>query len=109
MMHLDFAAGRSRKLYGALDNLWLGRRRGFCRTPDADVHSHHGTADHQRMGNVVVAVAQIGQFEPLQRALLFPNRLQIGQDLARMGHVGQRVNHRHRGVTRHLFKIAVLE
>ena len=53
------------------------------------------------MRHVVGAVAEVGQRPPGERALALDHRLQVGQDLARVVLVGERVDHRHPADRRH--------
>ncbi len=62
---------------------------------DGDVDARRDPAEHQRVRHVVGAVAEVGQPQPLQRALALGERLQVGQHLARVELVGQRVDDRH--------------
>ena len=63
---------------------------------DGDVDTGGHPAQHQRVRHVVGAVAEVGQPQPVQRALALGERLQIGEHLARVELVGQRVDDRHR-------------
>ena len=73
------------------------------------MHAHFRAGEKQGVGHIVEAVAQIGQFQAREAALVLFNGLQVRQDLARMGKVGQRIDHRDRGGLGHLFNVLVLE
>ena len=66
------------------------------RSGDGDVHTGGHAAQHERMRHVVGAVAQVGQSEPAQSALLLVECLQVGEHLAGMKLVGQCVDYRNR-------------
>ena len=57
------------------------------------MHPRKRAGEQQRVSHVV-AVAEVSESEPGQRALLFPNRLQVGECLTWVRIVGQRVDDR---------------
>ena len=81
----QFAAGfHQRRVRGAL-------RRG----DGSEIHTHFRRRDHQRIGHVVVRVAQKAQFHFGQRLLrMFAHRQHVGQRLRRVKFIGQAVPYR---------------
>ena len=65
------------------------------RAGDPDVHAGQRAAEQVGVGHVVGGVAEVGQRQPGQPALVLADGLQVGQHLARVELVGQRVDHRH--------------
>jgi hypothetical protein len=90
----DRGAGGRGAPFGGGPHRLVGRE--CAGSGDRDVNAGGGAAQQQRVRHVVGAVAEIGQFEPGQRPLAFGDRLQVGQHLAGMELVGERVDHRHR-------------
>ena len=74
------------------------RRVGVKPVGRADPHVHPGggAAEQQRVGHVVRAVAEVGQGEPGEPAEALADRLQVGEHLAGVELVGERVDDRHR-------------
>ena len=70
----------------------ISRRRG-----DPHLHARLRPHDRQRTGNVV-AIADVGEFQPLQPAELLSQREQVGQRLAGMILCGEHVDDRDGGV-----------
>ena len=75
-------------------NRGCGLETGWRGDGHVDARGH--AAEHQRVRHVVGAVAEVGQPQPRQRALALGERLQVGEHLARVELVGQRVDDRHR-------------
>ena len=71
-------------------------------TGDADVQPGRGAAQQVGVRHVVGGVAQVGEGQPGQPLLVLAHRLQVGQDLAGVELVGQRVDDRDRADRRHL-------
>ena len=65
------------------------------RAGDPDVHGGERAGLHQRVRDVV-AVADVGHGDVLELAEVLLQREQVGERLARMVVIGQRVDHRHR-------------
>ena len=97
--HRHRGAGGLGALLGRGQHRRVGREA--VRSGDGDVDAGGHPAEHQRVRHVVGAVTEIGQLEAGQRPLAFGDGLQIGQHLAGMELVGERVDHRHRRGRRH--------
>ena len=80
------------------------RRIGLVagRAGDADVQPGRGAAEQVGVRHVVGGVAEVGEGQPGEPLLVLADRLQVGEDLARVELVGQRVDDRHRADRRHL-------
>ncbi len=63
---------------------------------------HDGGGFHPGM-NHVIAVADESDLQTFELALMLDQGLAIGEHLARMVAIGERVDHRHRGIFGHLF------
>jgi hypothetical protein len=61
------------------------------------------------VGDVIVTVAQVGQLQSLEPALLLLDRQQVAQDLAGMGEIRQGVDDGHAGFAGHLLDVGVFE
>ena len=61
------------------------------------------------MRHVVGGIAGVGEREPAQLLLVLTDREQVGEDLARVELVGQRVDDRHAAVCGHLFDAVLAE
>ena len=97
--HGHRGAGVCGTFLGGRDELRVGLETGGG--GDGDMYARGDPAEHQRVRHVVGAVAEVGQPQAVQRAPAFVERLQIGEHLARVELVGQRVDHRHRRGGRH--------
>jgi hypothetical protein len=78
----------------------LRRRLGPLRAAHADAHPRDGAAVEERVRHVVEGVADVGQRQTLELPLALPHRHEVGQDLAGMRVVRQRVDDRHGRVAR---------
>ena len=83
-------AGVGGTFLGGRDELRVGLETGGGGDGDMDACGH--PAEHQRVRHVVGAVAEVGEPQPVQRALALVERLQVGEHLARVELVGQRVD-----------------
>ena len=86
----------------------LGDRFEPCGGGDPHRHARLRAAEQQRVGHVV-AVAQVGEAAALERSEPLAHRQQIGQRLAGMLEVGQRVHDRHVGRPRERLEPLLLE
>ncbi len=64
---------------------------------DPHVHAGDGAAEQVGVGHVVGTVAEVGQREPGERPLVRADGLQVGEDLARVEVVAERVDDRDAG------------
>ena len=70
------------------------RRAGSRRGADAHVHARQRAAQQVGVGHVVGAVAEVGQAQARELALVLGDGHQVGEDLAGVEVVGERVDHR---------------
>ena len=75
---------------------------------DDDVHAGGGAGEHPRVAHVAGAVADEGDPDPGQPAVVLAHGLQVGEQLAGVELVGERVEHRHAGVRRHGDDVALV-
>ena len=99
-------AGRRTDLVGVADHLLQRLEAGRA----GDVHAHAGrrAGEQQRVGHVV-AVADVGERAALEVALDLAQRLQVGERLAGMGEIGERIDDRHVGAGGELFEPILTE
>jgi hypothetical protein len=74
------------------------------RARDPNVHSRHRAREDVRVAHVRFAVAEEAHREPLRRSLVLADRQQVGEELARVEVVAQRVDDGHARALGHLLK-----
>jgi hypothetical protein len=79
------------------------------RRDDPDVHPGGGAAEQQRVRHVVGAVAEVDEGEPGEPALALADRHEVGEHLARVELVGERVDDRDRRGRRHRLEALLRE
>ena len=84
----------------------VGPVPGRAGEPELEARERRGL--HQRVRDVV-AVAHVGDLEALEAAEALAKGQQVGQRLARVVVVGERVDHGHRGRLGHLLHVALRE
>lgn len=67
------------------------------------VNAGHGTANHQRVADIIASIAYESQGQAFQKAEIFLDCLQIGQYLSWMPFVGESIPHRHTGIVGEVF------
>ena len=72
------------------------------------MHARAGRDPHQRVADVV-AVAEVGDADALERSEALPDRHRVGERLQRVGRVGEAVDDRDRGVLRELVHLGLVE
>ena len=103
---LDRAAGALRDLARPRHDVGVGREPLGC--ADDDVHAGGGAGEDPRVAHVAGTVADEGDPDPRQPALVLAHGLQVGEELAGVELVGERVEHRHAGVRRHGDDVALV-
>ena len=83
-----------------------GVRRVARGAADPHVHAGGGAGQQPGVAHVAGAVAEEGDGEPGQLALVLADREQVGQQLAGVEVVGERVDDRDAGVRGHLLEVA---
>jgi hypothetical protein len=89
------------------DDRWI--RLVALGPPDPDVHASRSTAEQVRVGHVVGRVADVAEAKTGELAFVLADGEQVGQDLAGVELVGQRVDDRHAAVRSHLFDPVLAE
>jgi hypothetical protein len=85
---------------GVAQHLRIGLEALRCADPHGE--ARRGAAEQQRVGHVVRPVAQVDQRAAGEVAEALADREQVGEDLAGVELVGERVDHRHGGACGHL-------